>query len=85
MEIKVNIDEASIVNKVTDMLVEEVVRAALRDMDLRAGVRSGLDKAVKEYIYSEKDNIIEKVIERASREIVKKGLPRMLENLGKGL
>lgn len=85
MEIKVNIDEASIVNKVTDMIVEEVVRAALRDMDLRAGVRSGLDKAVKEYIYSEKDNIIEKVIERASREIVKKGLPRLLENLGKGL
>ena len=34
-----------------------------------------LSQAVKEVVYQHKDEIIERVIERASREIVKKALP----------
>jgi hypothetical protein len=50
--------------------------------DAQFGVKSGVDKAVKEYIYKNKDKIIERVVERASVEIVKKGLPKLLERLG---
>lgn len=38
--------------------------------------------AVKDLVYSRKDEIIEKVVERASREIVKKGLPKLIEKFG---
>ena len=35
--------------------------------------------AVKEIIYSCKDEIIEMVVDRAAKEIVRKGLPKLLE------
>lgn len=41
--------------------------------------------AVKELVYSHKDEIIEKVVDRATKEIVRKGLPKMLERVGEQL
>lgn len=38
-----------------------------------------ISAAVKDLIYSRKDQIIEMVVERATREIVKKGLPKLLD------
>ena len=35
--------------------------------------------AVKDLIYSQKDEIIDKVVDRATKEIVRKGLPKLLE------
>ena len=40
--------------------------------------------AVKELIYSHKDEIIERVVDRAAREIVKKGLPKLIERCENG-
>jgi len=36
-------------------------------------------QAVKDIVYSHKDEIIDKVVERATKEIVRKGLPKLLE------
>lgn len=41
-----------------------------------------ISQAVKDIVYSRKDEIIDKVVERATREIVKKGLPKLLEKVG---
>lgn len=41
-----------------------------------------ISQAVKEIIYSHKDEIIDKVVERATAEIVRKGLPKLLERMG---
>lgn len=41
-----------------------------------------ISQAVKEIVYSHKDEIIEKVVERATAEIVRKGLPKLLERMG---
>ena len=38
-----------------------------------------ISKAVKDIVYSHKDEIIDKVIDRAVTEIVKKGLPKLFE------
>lgn len=38
--------------------------------------------AVKDLVYSRKDEIIEMVVDRATREIVKKGLPKLLDKFG---
>ena len=35
--------------------------------------------AVKDLVYSKKEEIIERVVERAAREIVKKGMPKLLD------
>lgn len=38
-----------------------------------------ISAAVKDLIYSHKEEIIERVVEKASRELVKKGLPKLIE------
>jgi len=38
-----------------------------------------ISSAVKDLIYSRKEQIIEMVVERSTREIVKKGLPKLLD------
>lgn len=41
-----------------------------------------ISQAVKDIVYSHKDEIIDKVVERATAEIVRKGLPKLLERMG---
>ena len=43
------------------------------------GAGGEISSAVKDLIYTRKDEIIEMVVDRASREIVKKGLPKLIE------
>lgn len=38
--------------------------------------------AVKELVYSHKDEIIDKVVDRDVKEIVRKGMPKLLERMG---
>lgn len=38
-----------------------------------------ISSAVRELIYSRKDEIIDMVVDRASREIVKKAMPKLLD------
>lgn len=44
-----------------------------------SGTGREISAAVKDLIYSHKEEIIERVVEKASRELVKKGLPKLLE------
>jgi len=86
MEIKINIDEQYITELVSQEIANRIVNErTYENREAKLGARIGVDKAVKGYIYSKKDEIIDRVIERASREIVKKGLPQLLENLGRDL
>lgn len=86
MEIKIEVDESRIVELVENELALRIMndsRASFEARQAKQGLRSAMDKAVQAYIYKNKDVIIERVVERATREIVKKGLPKLLENLGK--
>lgn len=84
MEIKINIDENIIKELVEQAIVKQIMaERTWENREARLGIRDGLDKAIKQYIYKEKESIIDKVVERATVEIVKKGLPKLLENLGK--
>lgn len=40
-----------------------------------------ISSAVKDLIYSQKDRIIEMVVDRASAEIVRKGLPKLMDKM----
>ena len=50
--------------------------------EAKIGIRDGVDKAIKQCIYSKKELVIDRVVERATVEIVKKGLPKLLARLG---
>ena len=41
-----------------------------------------ISQAVKDIVYSHKDEIIDKVVDRAVIEIVRKGIPKLLERAG---
>lgn len=83
MKIEINIPDERIVELVEKAIVESILRDRRENREAQYGVRSGMDKAVKEYIYTNKDKIIERVVERASKEIVRKGLPKLIESIGR--
>jgi hypothetical protein len=80
MEIKITIDEDKIACLVEELIAEQMVsKYASMQRDAKCGVRQGVEKAVKSYVYSQKDDIIERCVKRASAELVRKGLPKLLE------
>ena len=84
MNLNIEIDD----NRITELVEQAIVDSIFDNSgyllrDAQFGVKSGIDKAVKEYIYKNKDKIIDRVVQRASIEMVKKGLPKLLEDLGK--
>ena len=83
MKINMNVDEEKVVELATQEISKQLI-SEYHNYDRREakiGIRYGVEKAVKEYIYSQKENIIERVVDRASKEIVRKGLPKLLEGL----
>lgn len=77
MKITVNIDESEL----EKMITEHIAMKLVSNSDIHHGLKKGMAEGVKNYIYSNKDMIIERVVGRASREIVKKGLPKLLEKV----
>lgn len=79
---------ASYVIEIEDSKIEEQIGRIL-DAELKEQLRGRytavgreISDAVKELVYAHKDEILEMVVERASREMVKKGLPKLLERMG---
>lgn len=87
MKLEIEIDENYIAEMVSQKIAEQIAKRIVTEYkyenrEAKIGVRDGVEKAVKQYIYSEKDSIIERVVDRASVEIVRKGLPKLLDRLG---
>ena len=73
------IDDEIVTQKVRDILNH----ALNRELDITySDTQQIISKMVKELIYSRKDEIINMVVERATKEIVKKGIPKLLEKIG---
>jgi len=77
VKLVVNVDEELLENMVTELIADKLAQ----NSEVRFGLRKGIEEAVKEYIYSSKEVIIERVVDRATREIVKKGLPKLLKEV----
>ena len=78
MDIKICIDE----KKVQEMVEYEITRNAMSKNEYRYDMKKAIGAGIKEFIYNNKEQIIEKVVDRAAKEIVKKGLPKLLERSG---
>ena len=80
MQITINIDK----DQITELVTQEIVHRIVSDnnyigREASYGIRNGIEKAVKQYVYSQKDEIIKRCVNRATKEIVRKSVPKLIE------
>ena len=81
-EITITVNDAEIVDMVTKMIARDIAaQYTAESRDTKFGIRRGVESAVKEYIYASKDKIIDMCVARASAELERKGLPKLLERM----
>lgn len=76
---QISIDDNAIVEQINNIL-NTIFQRQLNNKYSDTG--HIIAAAVKDLVYSNKDEIIDKVVERATKEIVKKGLPKLMEMVG---
>ena len=65
MKLEIEIDEAYIAELVSQEIARRIVEThGYENREARIGIRDGVDKAIKQYIYSKKDAIIYRVVDR---------------------
>lgn len=74
----IEVDENAIKEQISRIL-NAVLNDELRSRYSDTGRE--ISTAVKELIYSQKDRIIEMVVDRAAAEIVRKGLPKLMDKM----
>ena len=80
MEIKIQIDEKELQEAITQIIARKITAGTERQM-----MKMEIAESVREVVYSQKEFIVDMVVNRATREIRNKALPKLLENLGKEL
>lgn len=74
---QIELDDEKIIEQINNIL-NTIVQYELQNKYSKVN-RDTIPEAVKEIVYSKKDEIINEVIDRATKEIVRKGLPKLLE------
>lgn len=75
----IEIDDKAVteqINRVIDTIFNDQIRRKYSETGDVIAI------AVKELVYSHKDEIIEKVVDRAATEIAKNGLKKLVERMG---
>lgn len=70
-------------DKVITEQINNIINAVFKDEMRRkySDTNDAISMAVKDLIYSHKDELIEKVVDRAATEISKKALPKLIKRL----
>lgn len=77
MELKIVIDDIKLIESISSQAINEV----LNSRDVYNQIRHSVPIAIKEVVYSRKDEIINECIKRATAEIVRKGVPKFIEKM----
>ena len=75
---EIEVDQDAIQSQIAEILDREW-KVQMRSNYSESG--RVMSEAIKDLIYSRKDEIIGMVVDRASKEIVRKGLPKLLERM----
>ena len=78
MEIKVKIDDKELQEEITRIIANKITSTYSYE---QSTFKREIANAVKETIYSEKQFIIDAVIARATTEIVKKAMPKLIDKM----
>lgn len=73
---QINLDDGAIIEQINNIL-DTVLMKQINNKYSNTG--HIIAAAVKDLVYSNKDEIIDKVVDRATKEIVRKGLSKLLE------
>lgn len=76
MKITIEINDEELQEAVVAIIARESVHSYFKRDEAK-----GVEKAVKDVVYSQKDELIERCINRASAEITRKALPKLLERM----
>ena len=75
---QIEVDDQAIVEQI-NAIINTVFNNEMRQKYSYTGEE--ISKAVREIIYEHKDEIVERVVERAATEISKKALPKLIKRL----
>ena len=81
MEIKVQIDEEELKAFITERLSRQLTSNYSADRNM---FKKQIAEITREVVYKEKDYIIQEVISRAVKEVSKKSIAKMVEDMYKG-
>lgn len=74
----IEIDDNAIMEQIS-LILNTLITSELK---MRySGSQDVIRACVKDLIYDRKDEILEMVVDRASKELVRKGLPKLLERM----
>ena len=75
----IQVNDEEVKKQILDILNRIVQNELYNQYGGRSNITPTIETLVKEIVYSRKDEIVKMVVDRATREIVKKGLPKLLE------
>ena len=78
MTYSIEIDATKVEEQIS-LLLNKVLEVELRRR--YSATNEEISKGIKDLIYANKDEIIEKVVDRAAAEIVRKGMPRLMKKM----
>ena len=81
ISMSVNIEKDNVIKFVNEYLTKECadrVEAVVGSYQLKNKI---IPEMVKDMVYSHKEEIINRIVDRAVTELVKKGLPKLLERM----
>lgn len=76
MKVTIEIDEDELQKAIIDMIAKECARTYFKRDEYK-----GIEKAVKEVVYSQKEELLSRCVDKASTELTRKALPKLLEKL----
>lgn len=74
----IDIDETIIAEQISNIL-NSILNNELRSKYTGAGKE--ISTAVKDLVYAHKDEILDRVVDKAAKELVRKGLPKLMERM----
>jgi hypothetical protein len=78
MQIKVEIDDKELQAEITNIIAKKIAASWSTERNL---MKRTIADSVKEVVYSQKKEIINMVVNRASAEIVRKGMPKLVDKM----
>lgn len=81
MEIKIEIDEEELRSLITERLSRQLTSNYSADRNM---FKKQIAEITREVVYAEKDYIIQEVISRAVKEVSKKSITKMVEDMYRG-
>lgn len=78
MTYNIEIDATKVEEQIS-LLLNKVLEVELRHR--YSATNDEISKGIKDLVYAHKDEIIEKVVDRAAAEIVRKGMPRLMKKM----